>query len=116
MIYYVQKKKRGMEIMMTKAEEMKIRLDYINDVQELKDIILQQAKEIDDLTKYAAKYDEALINAKNERLRYLEQLSENARLQVKLADAEFHAYMHEKCARTALAIAKRNIIETKLPV
>ena len=32
--------------MMTKAEEMKIRLDYINDVQELKDIILQQAKEI----------------------------------------------------------------------
>ena len=37
--------------MMTKAEEMKIRLDYINDVQELKDIILQQAKEIDDFKK-----------------------------------------------------------------
>lgn len=60
---------------MTKAEEMKIRLNYINDVQELKDIILQQAKEIDDLTKYAAKYDEALINAENERLKYLEQNS-----------------------------------------
>ena len=43
--------------MMTKAEEMKIRLDYINDVQELKDIILHQAQEIDDLAKYSAKYD-----------------------------------------------------------
>ena len=102
--------------MMTKAEEMKIRLDYINDVQELKDIILQQAKEIDDFKKYSAKYDEALINAENERLKYLEQLSENARLQVKLADAKFHAYMHEKCARTALEIAKRNKIETNIIV
>ncbi|WP_195657170.1 hypothetical protein [Blautia massiliensis (ex Durand et al. 2017)] len=102
--------------MMTKAEEMKIRLDYINDVQELKDIILQQAKEIDDFKKYSAKYDEALINAENERLKYLEQLSENARLQVKLTDAEFHAYMHEKCARTALEIAKRNKIETNIIV
>lgn len=102
--------------MMTKAEEMKIRLDYINDVQELKDIILQQAKEIDDFKKYSAKYDEALINAENERLKYLEQLSENAILQVKLADAEFHAYMHEKCARTALEIAKRNKIETNIIV
>lgn len=95
---------------------MKIRLDYINDVQELKDIILQQAKEIDDFKKYSAKYDEALINAENERLKYLEQLSENARLQVKLTDAEFHAYMHEKCARTALEIAKRNKIETNIIV
>ena len=102
--------------MMTKAEEMKIRLDYINDVQELKDIILQQAKEIDDFKKYSAKYDEALINAENERLKYLEQLSENARLQVKLTDAEFHAYMHEKCTRTALEIAKRNKIETNIIV
>lgn len=102
--------------MMTKAEEMKIRLDYINDVQELKDIILQQAKEIDDFKKYSAKYDEALINAENERVKYLEQLSENARLQVKLTDAEFHAYMHEKCARTALEIAKRNKIETNIIV
>ena len=102
--------------MMTKAEKMKIRLDYINDVQELKDIILQQAKEIDDFKKYSAKYDEALINAENERLKYLEQLSENARLQVKLTDAEFHAYMHEKCARTALEIAKRNKIETNIIV
>lgn len=102
--------------MMTKAEEMKIRLDYINDVQELKDIILQQAKEIDDFKKYSAKYDEVLINAENERLKYLEQLSENARLQVKLTDAEFHAYMHEKCARTALEIAKRNKIETNIIV
>ena len=102
--------------MMTKAEEMKIRLDYINDVQELNDIILQQAKEIDDFKKYSAKYDEALINAENERLKYLEQLSENARLQVKLTDAEFHAYMHEKCARTALEIAKRNKIETNIIV
>ena len=102
--------------MMTKAEEMKIRLDYINDVQELKDIILQQAKEIDDFKKYSAKYDEALINAENERLKYLEKLSENARLQVKLTDAEFHAYMHEKCARTALEIAKRNKIETNIIV
>jgi len=102
--------------MMTKAEEMKIRLDYINDVQELKDIILQQAKEIDDFKKYSAKYDEALINAENERLKYLEQLSENARLQVKLTDAEFHAYMHEKCARTALEIVKRNKIETNIIV
>lgn len=101
---------------MTKAEEMKIRLDYINDVQELKDIILQQAKEIYDFKKYSAKYDEALINAENERLKYLEQLSENARLQVKLTDAEFHAYMHEKCARTALEIAKRNKIETNIIV
>lgn len=65
---------------MAKFEEMSIRLNYINDVQELKNIILQQAKEIDDLTKYSAKYDEALINSENERLKYLEQLSENARL------------------------------------
>lgn len=105
-----------METMMTKAEEMKIRIDYINDVQELKDIILQQAKEIDDLTKYSVKYDEALINAENERLRYLEQLSENARLQVKLADAEFSAYMHEKYARTALEIARKNKKETNVIV
>ena len=35
---------------MAKFEEMSIRLNYINDVQELKNIILQQAKEIDDLT------------------------------------------------------------------
>lgn len=102
--------------MMTKAEEMKIRLDYINDVQELKDIILHQAQEIDDLAKYSAKYDEVLMTAKNEQLKYLEQLSENARLQVKLADAEFHAYMHEKCARTALEIATRNKIETNIIV
>ena len=101
---------------MAKFEEMSIRLNYINDVQELKNIILQQAKEIDDLTKYSAKYDEALINSENERLKYLEQLSENARLQVKLTDAEFHAYMHEKCARTALEIAKRNKIETNIIV
>ena len=51
---------------MAKFEEMSIRLNYINDVQELKNIILQQAKEIDDLTKYSAKYDEALINSENE--------------------------------------------------
>ena len=56
------------------------------------------------------------MTAKNEQLKYLEQLSENARLQVKLADAEFHAYMHEKCARTALEIAKRNKIETNIIV
>lgn len=102
--------------MMTKVEEMKIRLDYVNDVQELKNIILQQAQEIDDLAKYSAKYDEVLMTAKNEQLKYLEQLSENARLQVKLADAEFHAYMHEKCARTALEIAKRNKTETNIIV
>lgn len=101
---------------MAKFEEMSIKLNYINDVQELKNIILQQAQEIDDLTKYSAKYDETLINAENERLKYLEQISENARLQVKLADAEFHAYMHEKCARTALEIAKRNKIETNIIV
>lgn len=109
-------KKRGMETMMTKVEEMKIRLDYVNDVQELKNIILHQAQEIDDLAKYSAKYDEVLMTAKNEQLKYLEQLSENARLQVKLADAEFHAYMHEKCARTALEIAKINKIETNIIV
>ena len=40
---------------MAKFEEMSIRLNYINDVQELNNIILQQAKEIDDLTKYSAK-------------------------------------------------------------
>lgn len=101
---------------MTKFEEMSIRLNYVNDVQELKNIILQQAQEIDKLTKHSDKYHEALINAENERLKYLEQLSENARLQVKLADAEFHAYMHEKCARTALEIAKRNKIETNIIV
>lgn len=99
---------------MAKFEEMSIRLNYINDVQELKNIILQQAKEIDDLTKYSAKYDEALINSENERLKYLEQLSENARLQVKLADAEFHAYMHEKCARTALELARKNKKEANI--
>jgi hypothetical protein len=99
---------------MAKFEEMSIRLNYINDVQELKNIILQQAKEIDDLTKYSAKYDEALINSENERLKYLEQLSENARLQVKLADAEFHAYMHEKCARTALELARENKKEANI--
>lgn len=113
---YYKKKKRGMETMMSKMEEMKIRLDYVNDVQELKNIILQQAQEIDDLARYSAKYDEVLMTAKNEQLKYLEQLSENARLQVKLADAEFHAYMHEKCARTALEIAKRNKIETNIIV
>ena len=99
---------------MAKFEEMSIRLNYINDVQELKNIILQQAKEIDDLTKYSAKYDEALINSENERLKYLEQLSENARLQVKLADAEFHAYMHEICARTALELARENKKEANI--
>lgn len=99
---------------MAKFEEMSIRLNYINDVQELKNIILQQAKEIDDLTKYSAKYDEALINSENERLKYLEQLSENARLQVKLADAEFYAYMHEKCARTALELARENKKEANI--
>lgn len=99
---------------MAKFEEMSIRLNYINDVQELKNIILQQAKEIDDLTKYSAKYDEALINSENERLKYLEQLSENARLQVKLDDAEFHAYMHEKCARTALELARENKKEANI--
>ena len=99
---------------MAKFEEMSIRLNYINDVQELKNIILQQAKEIDDLTKYSAKYDEALINSENERLKYLEQLSENARLQVKLADAEFHAYMHEKCARTALELVRENKKEANI--
>lgn len=99
---------------MAKFEEMSIRLNYINDVQELKNIILQQAKEIDDLTKYSAKYDEALINSENERLKYLEQLSENARLQVKLADAEFHAYMHEKCARTALELTRENKKEANI--
>ena len=101
---------------MAKFEEMSIRLNYINDVQELKNIILQQAQEIDKLTKYSDKYHKTLINAENERLKCLEQLSENARLQVKLADAEFHAYMHEKCARTALEIAKRNKIETNIIV
>ena len=65
-------------------------------------------------TKYSAKYDEALINSENERLKYLEQLSENARLQVKLADAEFHAYMHEKCARTALELARENKKEANI--
>ena len=105
-----------METMMTKADEMKIRLDYINDVQKLKDIILQQAKEIDDLLEYSAKYNEALLKAKNERLKYLEQLSENMRLQVKLADAEFNAYMHEKYARAALQIAKRNKKKTNITV
>lgn len=67
---------------MAKFEEMSIRLNYINDVQELKNIILQQAQEVDKLTKYSDKYHKTLINAENERLKYLEQLSENARLQV----------------------------------
>lgn len=99
---------------MAKFEEMSIRLNYINDVRELKNIILQQAQEIDELTKYSDKYHEALINSENERLKYLEQLSENARLQVKLADAEFHAYMHEQCARTALEIARKNNKEANI--
>lgn len=79
---------------MAKFEEMSIRLNYINDVQELKNIILQHAQEIDELTKYSDKYHEALIKAKNEESKYLEQLSENMRLHVKLVDAEFSAYMH----------------------
>ena len=99
---------------MAKFEEMSIRLNYINDVQELKNIILQQAQEIDKLTKYSDKYHEALIKAKNEESKYLEQLSENMRLQVKLADAEFHAYMHEKCARTALELARKNKKEANI--
>lgn len=99
---------------MAKFEEMSIRLNYINDVQELKNIILQQAQEIDKLTKYSDKYHEALIKAKSEESKYLEQLSENARLQVKLADAEFHAYMHEKCARTALELARENKKEANI--
>lgn len=87
---------------MAKFEEMSARLNCVNDVQELKNIILQQAQEIDELTKYSDKYHEALIKAKNEESKYLEQLSENMRLQVKLVDAEFSAYMHEQYARTAL--------------
>ena len=102
--------------MMSRMDEMKIRLNYINDVQELKNIILQQAKEIDNLLEHSAKYNEALFKAKNERLKYLEQLSENTRLQVKLADAEFSAYMHEKYARTALEIARRNKKETNITI
>ena len=87
---------------MAKFEEMSARLNCVNDVQELKNIIIQQAQEIDELTKYSDKYHEALIKAKNEESKYLEQLSENMRLQVKLVDAEFSAYMHEQYARTAL--------------
>lgn len=99
---------------MAKFEEMSIRLNYINDVQELKNIILQQAQEIDKLTKYSDKYYEALIKAKSEESKYLEQLSENMRLQVKLVDAEFSAYMHEKYARTALELARKNKKEANI--
>lgn len=99
---------------MAKFEEMSIRLNYINDVQELKNIILQQAQEIDKLTKYSDKYHEALIKAKSEESKYLEQLSENMRLQVKLVDAEFSAYMHEKYARTALELARKNKKEANI--
>lgn len=99
---------------MSKFEEMSIRLNYVNDVQELKNIILQQAQEIDKLTKYSDKYREARIKAANERLRYLEQLSENMRLQIKLADAEFSAYMHEQYARTALELARKNKKEANI--
>lgn len=99
---------------MAKFEEMSIRLNYINDVQELKNIILQQAQEIDKLTKYSDKYHEALIKAKSEESKYLEQLSENMRLQVKLVDAEFSAYMHEQYARTVLELARKNKKEANI--
>lgn len=79
---------------MAKFEEMSARLNCVNDVQELKNIILQQAQEIDKLAKYSD--------------RYLDQLSENMRLQVKLAEAEFSAYMHKQYARAALELARKN--------
>ena len=99
---------------MAKFEEMSARLNCVNDVQELKNIILQQAQEIDELTKYSDKYHEVLIKAKNEESKYLEQLSENMRLQVKLVDAEFSAYMHEQYARTALELARKNKKEANI--
>lgn len=41
-------------------------------------------------------------------------ISENMRLQVKLVDAEFSAYMHEQYARTALELARKNKKEANI--